>query len=345
MNVSEPKPAWYEIAKKGSIASTPFDEELKRSVLSNINRREKRYLQSVKQVLAAIVVCMALGLSLLLVTNEGVLFKKSEQAASPPAGTPFHSISGIDTKEHPFAYKLLDARITGNGSIISMNDPDILPGLGNKVNPLHAYDNRMIYKISYTDIEVLSKKDMDGFGTLLKYKAIKDDPKLPYFRKGDEHFGYTVDGLTGPEVIYDFGTANLYDAQMAVTRVFGHQALKIWLVCGADGIRVCTYYNREQNGGMASYLEFDNATMYERDLNGDGLEEAIAVSNTTGQIYIFKENAEQLYWVSVREALGAGEQDVVSYEKASGMFTLLKQDIALRKYRYTENADKFVLVE
>ncbi|MEK8131530.1 hypothetical protein WMW72_26835 [Paenibacillus filicis] len=96
---------------------------------------------------------------------------------------------------------------------------------------------------------------------------------------------------------------------------------------------------------MANYLMFQNATMYERDLNGDGLEEVIAVSNTGGQIYIFKEHEEQLDWISVREALGAGEQDKVSYEEASGMFTVLKHDTDLRKYRYGEKADELVLAE
>ncbi|MEK8131531.1 hypothetical protein WMW72_26840 [Paenibacillus filicis] len=61
-----------------------------------------------------------------------------------------------------------------------MNAPDILPGLSNKVNPLLTSDNRMIEQISYADIEVLSKKSMDGFGTLLKYKSLQDHPKLPY---------------------------------------------------------------------------------------------------------------------------------------------------------------------
>ncbi|MEK8131532.1 hypothetical protein WMW72_26845 [Paenibacillus filicis] len=51
-----------------------------------------------KQVLAIALACLAMGLSLLFVTNEDLLFDKSELPASPPTSASFYSDSGAEAK-------------------------------------------------------------------------------------------------------------------------------------------------------------------------------------------------------------------------------------------------------
>src|SRR5690606_36165723 len=145
---------------------------------------------------------------------------------------------------------------------------------------------------------------------------------------------------TGENVLYFGGLWMGYDFKHEIVRLFGEDMLKISSQSHIDGIGFSTNYIRKQGGGLETLLHFDYPVMYERDLDGDGIEELIAVSGKENGIYIFKSREYDLYYASLRDLLGAVEGDTVHYEPGSGMCSIVKAvDGGLASYTYAEGQD------
>lgn len=313
---------WEKLLGRGTASQGQFTEPMKRAVLDRTDRFKTHGRQWSVIWLSASVPAVVIALFVMF----GPLDDFTRQAVSGVIGgteSPGNKDAGEALPEERLQMRFapLDAKKIGNGETIYMNDPRILPGLGDRVNPLRKADNRMIEQIPLAEVELIETKWIDGFGEAYHYR-LKNDTK----GKGLDYLGMKVEGYTKQGMLHRLGYGQLIPVNFETTRIFGRDAFKLSIACGIDG-SICTYYKTKEDGGLAEYLSFDlDGAAYEHDLDGDGIEEAIVLAHGINEIYVFKENNEELLWASVREAMKAEEGEQIAYDPSEGIFTLTGQE-------------------
>ncbi len=313
---------WEERVKQGLFREERFTDEMKNAVLQAADRRSRwRYGKGIG-LFGALAFCAAAFLMLSNLTGGGGSYRTA----------------GETGERIPLAFKPLEARILQKGETIYGGDPGILPGLSNTHSPL--VNTGYAEQISLSDINLIEKKEVPGFGTAFLYTvkegtALKDSTVTKH-----ESLGLAIDGVSPEGTLYHYGTGHMYGLQMTMTRLFGQEALKFnQPLCRTDG-EGCALYAKKDAEGLSTFATFSSLT-YERDLDGDGLEEAIVVTYKQNQIYVFKEDEGRLLWASVRDALGAGAEDSISYDELRGTFELHGREtdgaVFIKTYGYGED--------
>jgi hypothetical protein len=338
--MSEHSPDWQNKVKQGLFAEVIFTNDMKKSVLEAVDRNPSYFFRKWKRFAGAAVICMTAAI---LLINWSQHEKEKTAASVLPVIT--GGEVGLDL---PVTFKLLAARNWVRGEVIHDNDPDILPGLSNKYNPLRDKNNGYISQIPLSDIELIENREINGFGTAMHYKLKADSVAQHDIDRNADYFGFTVDGLSQEGTLFDYGVGHMYDAQFSMTRLFGQEVLKIKLpICRTDG-EACVFYLKKDAEGIVTYISFDAAS-YEQDLDGDGSEEAVVVTHKQNQIYLFKEQDGQLLWASVRETLKAGKEDIIQYDNDRGIFIIRSTNAgekdSVSAYRYAEGENDLVRIE
>lgn len=320
---------WEEKVKHSLFSDMKFTAEMKAAVLESVNQNKPfSGLLDGRRMFLRIMATVG------IVT--GVLF------FSASWDTIFEKRGGA-VSEYPVAYKLLDARMLQPGETIFDSDPDVLPGLSNKYNPLrkHAVE----HTLTLTDIELLDSKEVNGFGTLMHYTLLVEDPVDAALPKDIRYFGVNLAGISEPQTVFHIGFGHMYDmADHRMTAIFGHSALKVeQLACRVDGESCAWYYTVEQDKPVL-YAMF-SAKSFERDLDGDGIEEIIVATKKQNQIYIFKEENNQLYWASIREITQSDPGDWIAYHEEEGTISITSFDGGLQRTRVFSYAPKNKLIQ
>lgn len=229
-------------------------------------------------------------------------------------------------------YQVLQAPILQKGESINASDPDILPGLSNKHNPLRM--QAITDKLAMSEVELTDSQQVNGFGTLVRYKLRSADHPLAEGPSGDaSFFGFVPDGFDA-ETVYHVGYGHMYDAVYYMTRLFGMPVLKGEILeCRYDGEDCAWYFALDKEGPQL--VAMFEARTFEKDLDGDGSEEAIVSTNKLNQVYIFKKIGNELHWASIRDALELDNDHIVHYEPASGRILSLSRKSGLyTMYKY-----------
>lgn len=326
---------WEGSVKQGLFQEVAFTGEMKRIVLETVDSPIGLSGLPWKQLAGVAAICL---LSVLLITGLPI----------SPNGKMASNLTALD--QRAVVFHPLEAEDSTYGMTISVQARDILPGLSNKFNPLLNETNGRIVQIPFSDIDLIAEREVEGFGTILRYtlkpgSATSNDPDIPGNDApgNPENFGFVLKDAPQSDTLYHYGTGHMFDLQFSMSRLFGQEVLKIQQpVCRTDG-EGCVWYLKKDATGQVSALMFLSAEGYERDLDGDGKEESIVVTHKQNQIYIFKEYNGRLSWASVRDILAAGTGDELTYDDASGVFTVLGAD-AVRTYRYQEGRDRLVQV-
>ncbi|MFB9274335.1 hypothetical protein [Cohnella cellulosilytica] len=316
--------SWEERVKQGLFREEKFTNEMKNTVLRAADRRvRRRFGKRIALLGTLLAFCAAAFLLLSHLSGDG-------------ADT--YRTAGATGESFPLAFKPLEARILQQGETIYGGDPGILPGLSNTHSPL--VNTGYAEQISLSDIDLIEQKEVPGFGTAFLYTLKEGTVLHDSIVTKDEALGLAVDGVSPAGTLYHYGTGHMYGLQMGMTRLFGQEVLKFnQPLCRTDG-EGCAWYVKKDANGLSTFATFSSLA-YERDLDGDGREEAIAVTHKQNQIYIFKEEQGRLLWASVRDALGAGAEDAISYDELQGTFELHGREtdgsLAVRTYRYGED--------
>src|SRR5690606_27113794 len=103
--------------------------------------------------------------------------------------------SGYDRllAEFNITYTPLDARTLQSGETIYEADPNVLPELSDKHSPLRKHVAEHILPL--TDINLIDTKVIEGFGTLMNYTLLVEDPVDPTLPKDIRYFGMQLDGI------------------------------------------------------------------------------------------------------------------------------------------------------
>lgn len=91
-----------------------------------------------------------------------------------------------------------------------------------------------------------------------------------------------------------------------------------------------------------AYEQMDASTIYEQDLDGDGVTEAIVLTDAR-RIYIYKNRDGRIESVEVQAALKADYKNTVTYDPENQVFVLSGKD-GTKSFRYAAGADKLVAV-
>jgi hypothetical protein len=301
---------WENSVKQGLFSEETFSIEMQRSVLEAVDRHQGYFSRQWKHLAGTMVLCI---FSIILTVNW--LYDNNVNKAATDLS---------NRLSMPVIFQPLAARDLELGQIIYQADPDILPGLSNKYNPLKNKTNGHIMQIPLSDIQLIDEKQIDGFGMALHY-TLKPDSVTPHDIKGNpDYFGFMIHGSTQSETLYHYGMGHMYGQQFSMTRLFGQEVLKTeQSICRTDGESCVWYLKKDADGTVSSYLDLAAAS-YERDLDGDGKEEAIVATHKQNQIYIFKEQDGHLLWASVREVLKADLVDNIRYDNISNKLLLLR---------------------
>lgn len=361
-----PKKDWQQLVKQGLFEEAVFTEQMKGQVLDAIGTgqryRSKAFFgKKLARASLAAACIVAVGIWLFGSPYAGLQEWAGEikQAAGlqedggsveqhgikPPASAAQANDEERWGRELAVEYKPLDAPIWKKGDISRSTDPDILPGLSNKFSPLKSAST--IEEVKLSDIQLLDSRELKGFGTLLHYNLVHDDELKYGTNEKLDYFGFAVKDVSEPGTLYHFGLGHMYEwGEPAVTHVFGDPALKIeQLQCRVDQ-EDCSFYFIYGEGGVKSSLTM-SAKTFERDLDGDGLEEIVATTFKQNQIYLFKEKNGLLKWASIREIIGAKPDEQVAYLEQDGTFSLTSPGDGLASVRYfsfQEGESKLVMV-
>lgn len=319
---------WEERVKQGLFPELKLTERMKDAVLANVNqpRPIARFLDRFTSIKAMTIAIMMIAVIALASPWDYILEKDSEPNPSSRSG-----YTDIIT-EFDIAYTPLDARTLQPGETIYEADPDILPGLSNKHSPIHKDAAEHI--LSLSEIDLIDSRIIEGFGTLMNYTLLIEEPLDASVPKDTRYFGIQLDGISDPQTVFHVGYGHMFEmTEQRMTRIFGQSALKIEQEkCRIDGEACAWYYTVEQNKPML-YAMFSSKS-YERDLDGDGIEEIIVATNKRNQIYIFKEENHLLYWASIRDIVKADPypDDLITYHEEDGTFSLTSaEDSSIRR--------------
>lgn len=298
---------WQQFAEQDLFRDVTFTDEMVRRVFGEIGRRKKpAFVTAGRLVKPGFVILACLVLAALFVTPGP--FKDTVDRLVPATAPPV---------EWPLSYQVLNAPIWQPGETILASDPDILPGLSNKFDPL--YKRMVTDQLALSDVELLDTRPVDGFGTMLHYRLLADEEE-----ESPTFFGFVLGEEAGLSTFYHVGYGHMFElANHEMTRIFGQPALKVeQSVCRTDGESCAWYFTIEQEDDPMLYVMFEAGSM-ERDVDSDGVEEIVVVTEKLNQIYVFKEIGGALHWASIREVLGADAGDSVAYHHDEGLFSIV----------------------
>ena len=129
---------------------------------------------------------------------------------------------------------------------------------------------------------------------------------------------------------------NWQNCHFQKSNAFGLTDLRLEGRCGPQ--RRCAFWISINQNVATVYQLGDATTVYEQDLDGDGVNEAIVITNDQ-EVYIYKNIQGQIQSVHVREALKADDyRDIVSYNPDTQLFQL-KSGNETKWFQYASRTD------
>lgn len=165
---------------------------------------------------------------------------------------------------------------------------------------------------------------------------------------GGKYVGYTIPGLeptlffgfqlasdvsSASGQLYEIGIGSMSEVQLQPSDAFGVADFRLDGQCGPQ--RRCAFWISIDGGKVAAYYQLDAAAIHEQDLDGDGVTEAIVLTDAQ-DLYIYNNIAGQIESVHVQAALKADYDDIVTYDPVNQQFTLSHGD-ETKRYRYVQD--------
>ncbi|REK71859.1 hypothetical protein [Paenibacillus paeoniae] len=349
--MSESRSDWQDAVKRGLFGKAEFNEEMKRSVLKEIDQTPAMQFHKHVRFIGMAALCVIVGAVLFYSTNGTPWGEHASQQAGVVEPTQPNDSSQVlerDAIGLPVTFRYLEAKTLQKDEVIWESDEDILPGLSNKHSPLWKLYTAV--ELPLDEVEILDQRHVEGIGSVIRFTKMNDTATQHGTDEKYDYIGFVIDGLSKPNTLLHYGLGHLYDDEILMTRLFGKEVIKIDVqTCRTDG-ESCAFYIHELDGSITTYAMFDAAS-YEYDLDNDGREEAIVTTYKQNQIYVFKEENGELLWASIRDSLGADHRDIVSYDRDKGWFTIRdassgdSQGSSVLTYRYEAATQSLVEVQ
>jgi hypothetical protein len=292
------KPDWSAMVKASSIPKGVFTEKMKQTVMNQAQQNQRKKMNSPFYFVIIPLIGLMICITILPLTDSWLT----------------KTIMGSEAASDQNI--LLNYEPTKDLKFIPETDMGVR--------------NSTLLRLPITAVQIKETVTIDGFGKYLNYtKAEEGDTSFFGFELSN-HFS-SADGE-----FYEIGYGAMTEVNFQKSDAFGLADLRMDGRCGPQ--RKCTYWISLDQDVVKVYYQMNAPTIYEQDLDGDGVTEAIIVTDGT-QIYIYKNIAGQIQSVNVQSALQTKYGDTVTYDPVSQVFQLTNED-ETRQYRYKAGGDK-----
>jgi len=306
------KPGWSEILKASSYGKGVFSEEMKQSVLKRAeqNRGKNRG----RSLLPIVIPLVALLVGLLIVPL----------ADGWPAGFRGERITGD-------VHAAAGQQDYFEDDVILHYEP--APNLALIPDTDKGVRGFTPQRLPLSSVQIHDAVTVDGVGKYLNYT--KPEDSISYF---GFQLAYPFGGQDGE--FFEIGYGKMNEVNFQPSDAFGLSDLRLDGKCGPH--RRCAYWISVNQDKVMAYEQMDASTIYEQDLDGDGVTEAIVLTDGR-RIYIYKNRDGRIESVEVQAALKADHKNTVTYDPENRVFVLSGKD-GTKSFRYAAGADKLVAV-
>ncbi|MVO98654.1 hypothetical protein [Paenibacillus lutrae] len=315
--MSNRKPSWYGIVKENDADKGMFTEKMKQIVIERVehNRYKKMNHAFIKVLFPVAAAGLMLSILIVPLTNSWPAIFPLKQGGDSNGSMSPPGASGNDVT--------LNYEPAADVKIIPETDKAIRRDRLERI-PLS----------SVTIKEVVASEGMGKYGKYVEYRK-EGDPN-PFFGYDSTNFLSSV-----IEGVYEIGYGALSDVKFRKSDAFGFSNVRLDGKCGPE--RRCTYWISQENNNIIANYQMDAATIYEEDLDGDGVTEAVVLTHDQ-DVYIYKNIAGVIKSIDVQAALQATFRDTVTYDPVQRTFQI-SSTLESRKYRYAAGMDKLELLE
>jgi len=303
--MNKQKQDWSLLVKESSIQKGVFTEKMKQTVISRVEQNEgkkrNRPFYYVVSPLIALMICIFI---FSFFDRSPVL--TSLQHTGNTTGSGGAAMGDIDLQYEP------------------AQELDVIPDTDKGVR------GHTLLRLPLSSVQIVERVPVAGIGAYLEYTK-SEDGETPYF-------GFELSDPT-TNTFYEIGYGRLSEVTFQKSDAFGIADLRLSGRCGPQ--RHCAFWISVGGDTVSAYEQMDASTIYEQDLDGDGITEAIVLTNAK-DIYIYKIIADRIQAVHVQTALQAGLRDTVTYNPDNQVFQLSNQE-ETHRYRYTVDGDKLRL--
>jgi len=300
------KPEWTAMIKESSARKGVFTEEMKRSVIFRIEQNRKKKNSPLLYVVAPII---GLFLCILLLPQLNQL----------PAA---------------FQFTKITAPKMGSGSeVIPNHDITLVFEPAKDLPAIPSTDKAVrgsaLSRLPLTSVHIKESTSNSEIAKYFDYTKSEDDSTLFFGFQISDHFSSTN------EEFYEIGYGRMSDVTFQQSSAFGLSDFRLEGKCGPE--RRCVFWISLDQDKVMAYAQMDAQTIYEQDLDGDGVTEAIILTYAQ-DIYIYKNIDGQIQSVHVQAALKADDGDTVTYNPDNQVFQL-NSKWETKKYQYTAEAN------
>jgi len=300
---------WSLLVKESSIRKGVFTEKMKQTVINRVEKNEgrkrNRGLYYIVSPLIALLICISIFSFL-----DRVPLLTSLQQTPDTTGSAGAPLGDIVLKYEPAP------------------ELDVIPDTDKGVR-----GGQTLLRLPLSSVQIQETVPVGGIGTYLEYTKLEDGD-TPYFG-----FELADQNSSTNKAFYEIGYGRLSEVTFQKSDAFGFSDLRLSGRCGPE--RKCAFWISVDGDTVRAYEQMDAATIYEQDLDGDGITEAIILTNAK-DIYIYKKIADRVQSVHVQSALQADHRDTVTYSPDNQVFKLSNQE-ETHRYRYTEDGDRLRL--
>lgn len=301
--MSKEKPEWTVMIKESSVRKGVFSEEMKRTVIFRVEQNEKK---KNRQFLYIATPMIGLLLFILFLPN-------------------FNPVSAID--------QFVKTANTKMGSEAT-NDIILMYEPAKDLQYIPSTDKAIRgFTLSQQPLSSVHIKESSSNSEIAKY--------FDYTKSEDDltlYFGFQITNQfsTRKGEFYEIGYGRLSDVTFQESSAFGLSDFRLEGNCGPE--RRCVYWVSVDQDKVMVYEQMDAQTIYEQDLDGDGVPEAIILTYSQ-DIYIYKNIDGQIQSVHIQAALRADSGDTVTYDPHDQIFQLNSKH-ETKRYQYTIGKNK-----
>lgn len=304
------KQNWSTMVKTSVVGKGAFSEEMKQRVITRIEQNQRR--RNIRPLIY--IVSPLIGLMICLSILP--LFD------SMPSAFPFMKLT--ETKGIMGSKALEDTPV--NEVVLNYEPAKVLTVIPDTDKGARGWT---LQRLPLTSIQINEMVSFDNIGMYMDYTKSEDAPI--------SYFGFQLTNALDAtnEEFYEIGYGKMSELNFQKSDAFGLADFRLDGRCGPE--RRCVYWISLNQDGLVAYEQMDASVIYEQDLDGDGVTEAVVLTHSQG-MYIYKNVNSQINSVHVQEVLKADYDDTVTFNPDNQVFQLSNKH-ETKRYQYAAGAD------
>ncbi|UJF33023.1 hypothetical protein [Paenibacillus hexagrammi] len=297
---------WETIVKVNPLGKGAFTEQMKQSVLAQAEQTQRRkgkrslfYMTALLTIIACMLILPRVDGSPEVIRQMSLVLERATLSSNAS------SMDDIVLHYEPAA------------------DLTVIPDTDKGIRSVH------LLKLPLASVRINEEVSVGGVGRYIDYTKSGND-SVSYFG-----FELTNDSNSKSGEFYEIGYGKMTNVNFQKSDAFGLSDYRLNGTCGPE--RRCVYWIHAKKDNVVAYEQLDASSIYEQDLDGDKVKEAIVLTHD-GNMYIYKNMNGQIQFVSLHAALRATEGDKVTYSPEHQEFQLHSRG-QVERFHYAVGVD------